>query len=84
MSAMSTPDQNEPLDPTAYKHHLLLLKSAHCARPVLHQGLSRFINALSLYQDGGRVAMTVSLGGIPEGVDSTEIQVKTASPERTT
>lgn len=76
--------QDTPLDAVAYKHQVLLLKSAHCARPVLHQGLNRFINALSLYQNGGRVSMTVYLAGIADGIDSTEIQVKTATPERIT
>ena len=75
--------QDTPLDVDAYKHQLLLLKSAHCARPVMHHGLNRFINALSLYQDGGRVSMTVYLTGITGGIDSTEIQVKPATPERT-
>lgn len=60
------------------------LARVHCARPVLHRGMNRFINALSLYQDGGRVSMTVYLAGITGGIDSTEIQVKTATPERTT
>lgn len=75
--------QDTPLDAEAYKHQVLLLKSAHCARPVLHLGLNRFINALSLYQNGGRVSMTVYLAGTADGIDSTEIQVKTATPERT-
>ena len=75
--------QDIPLDAAGYKHQVLLLKSAHCARPVMHQGLNRFINALSLYQDGGRVSMTVYLAGITGGIDSTEIQVKPATPERT-
>ncbi|SFD84297.1 hypothetical protein [Massilia yuzhufengensis] len=70
--------QDTPLDPTAYKHQLLLLKSAHCARPVLHQGLHRFINGLSLHQDGGRVSMTVYLAGSAAGIDSAEVQIKPA------
>jgi len=67
--------QAEPLDPQAFKHQLLLLKSAHCARPVLHEGRCHFINGLSLYQDGGRVSMTVYLAGINGGFDSSEIQI---------
>lgn len=76
--------QDTPLDPEAYKHQLLLLKSVHCARPVLYQDRNRFINGLSLYQDGGRVAMTVYLAGTKEGIDSTEIQIKPATQEGTT
>jgi len=76
MSAFDTSGNSTPLDPQAYAHQLLLLKSAHCARPVLHQGLNKFINSLSLYQDGGRVSMTVYLAGSKEGVDSKEIQIK--------
>lgn len=67
--------QAEPLDKQAYKHQWLLLKSAHCARPVLHQGRRQFINGLSLYQNGGRVSMTVWLAGIRDGFDSSEIQI---------
>ena len=39
--------QDEPNDPTAYKHHLLLLKSMHCARPVEHERLNQFISCLT-------------------------------------
>lgn len=76
--------QDAPLDPEAYKHQLLLLKSAHCARPVLHQDRNHFINGLSLYQNGGRVAMTVYLAGFKEGIDSSEIRIKPATQEGTT
>jgi hypothetical protein len=69
--------QDEPNDQVAYRHHLQLLKSAHCCRPVLHRGLHRFINSLTLHHDGGRVAMTVYLKGSPEAIDSSEIQIKT-------
>lgn len=69
-------DQVEPLDRNAYKHQALLLKSAHCARPVVHQGLHQFINGLTLYHDGGRVSMLVYLAGIKGGIDSNEIQIK--------
>lgn len=67
--------QVEPLDAVAYKHQWALLKSAHCARPVIHQGLRQYINGLSLYQNGGRVSMTVYLAGISGGFDSSEIQI---------
>jgi hypothetical protein len=74
-------NQAEPLDPQAYRHQWALLKSAHCARPVLHQGRRQFINGLSLYQDGGRVSMTVYLAGKRDGVDSSDVQIMTTSPE---
>lgn len=74
----------EPLDPGAYRHQLLLLKSAHCARPVLYQNRNRFINSLTLYQDGGRVSMTVYLAGSKEGIESTDVQIKPAAQEAST
>jgi hypothetical protein len=70
--------QVEPLDMQAYKHQWLLLKSAHCARPVIHQGRRQFINSLTLYQNGGRVSMTVYLAGIRDSFDSSEIQIMEA------
>lgn len=68
--------QDRPLDEDAYKHQLLLLKSAHCCRPVLRQGLKQFINGLTLYHAGGRLAMIVYLAGNSEGIDSSEIQIQ--------
>jgi hypothetical protein len=68
--------QDEPLDPQAYIHQVRLLKSAHCCRPVLYQGRSQFINGMTLYHDGGRVAMTVYLAGDAGGIDCREIQIK--------
>lgn len=79
MTASVSGDQNEPFDPDAYKHQLLLLKSAHCARPVLHRGLHQFINGLTLYQGaGGRIEMTVYLSGVTGGIDSTDVQIKSS------
>lgn|GEM_PF-1320248 len=69
-------NQDEPNDPTAYKHHLLLLKSMHCARPVVHEGLNQFISCLTANRDGGRISMTVYLAGKVGGFDSREIQIK--------
>lgn len=69
--------QDEPNDPNAYKHHLLLLKSMHCARPVVHEGLNQFISCLTANRDGGRISMTVYLAGKVGGFDSKEIQIKT-------
>jgi len=74
-------DQVEPLDPNAYKHHAQLLKSAHCCRPVVHQGRHQFINGLTMYHDGGRVAMLVYLAGFRDGIDSSEVQIKTTKQE---
>jgi hypothetical protein len=71
-------DQDEPLDPENFKHQLRLLKSAHCCRPVIHGGLNQFINSLTLYQNGGKVAMTVYLAGIAGGIDSADIKIKAA------
>jgi hypothetical protein len=72
-------NQDEPLDPDAYQHQVRLLKSAHCCRPVIHRGLHQFINGLTLYQDGGRVAMTVYLAGSAEAIDSAQIDIKPAT-----
>jgi hypothetical protein len=72
--------QDEPLDPETYKHHLLILKSAHCCRPVVHRGLNQFINGLTLHRNGGGNAMTVYLAGMKDGIDSKDIQIPPASP----
>jgi len=77
-------DQDEPHDMAAYQHQLLLLKSAHCCRPVIHRGLQQYINTLTLRHDGGRVAMLVYLNGIPEAIDSTDVQIKTTTKESNT
>lgn len=76
-------NQDEPNDPAAYREHLLLLKSMHCARPVLHQGLKQFITCLTANRDAGRISMTVYLAGKPDGFDSTEIEILTMNKERT-
>lgn len=76
--------QDTPLDAAAYRHQMLLLRSAHCARPVLHQKLNKFINSLTLYQNGGRVSMIVYLAGTAGGIDSTEIEIKPAAKETNT
>lgn len=70
--------QEELFDPELYKRHLLLLKSAHCCRPVLYRGLKRFIHTLTMSQDGGSLSMTVHLAGIKGGIDSAEIQIMAA------
>jgi hypothetical protein len=43
---------------------------------VLHQGLSQFIQCLSVNLSGCDFQMTVYLAGKTEGVDSAEIQIK--------
>jgi hypothetical protein len=74
-------DPNEPNDPDAYRHHLLLLKSMHCCRPVVHEGLNQFISCLTANRDGGRISMTVYLAGKPDPIDSSQIQIKHAAQE---
>jgi len=69
-------NQDEPLDHDAFQHHLLLLKSAHCCRPVIYRERHQFINTLTLFQDGGRLGMTVYLSGVAGGIDSAQIQIK--------
>ncbi|WP_314435480.1 hypothetical protein [Massilia timonae] len=76
-------NQDEPNDPAAYKEHLLLLKSMHCARPVIHKGLKQFITCLTANRDGGRISMTVYLAGIADGIDSSEIEVRPTNKEGT-
>lgn len=67
--------QEELFDPKLYKHHVLLLKSAHCCRPVLYRGLKQFIHTLTMSQDGGSLSMTVYLAGIKGGIDGAEVQI---------
>lgn len=75
MSVQATDEHSELSDPISYRHQALLLKSAHCCRPVLHAGRKQFIHTLTMYQDGGRLSMTVYLAGIKGGIDSAEIQI---------
>lgn len=70
--------EDKPLDAETYKHHLLLLKSMHCARPIVYQGLYQFIKCLTLNGSGGGIDMIVYLAGIKGGIDSSEIQIKFA------
>lgn len=76
-------NQDEPNDPAAYRAHLLLLKSMHCARPVLYQGKKQFITCLTANRDGGRISMLVYLAGKPGGIDSKEIEVQPTNKEGT-
>jgi hypothetical protein len=70
------PEQNEPLDEAAYRHHWALLKSMHCARPVLYRGLNQFISGLTITGTGTQPDMVVYLAGIRGGIDSSEIQIR--------
>jgi len=69
-------DQTTPLDFATCQHQLQIMQAWHCARPVLHQGLYRFINGMT----GNSVAssscrLILYLAGVPEPVDSAEVQV---------
>lgn len=73
--------QVEPLDSAAYRHQLLLLKSMHCTRPVLHQGRKQFIQCVTANLSGSDIGMTVYLAGIKGGIDSAEIQISGMPPK---
>jgi len=72
---------NEPNDVEAYRQHLLLLKSMHCCRPVVYEGLNQFITCLTANRNGGRISMTVYLAGKPGAIDSSQIQIQHAAQE---
>jgi len=74
-------NQDEPNDVEAYRHHLLLLKSMHCCRPVVYEGLNQFITCLTANRDGGHISMTVYLAGKPGAIDSSQIQIQHAAQE---
>jgi len=76
-------NQDEPNDPAGYRQHLLLLKSMHCCRPVLHEGLKHYISCLNANRDGGRISMTVYLAGKRESFDSSEIEILPMNNEGT-
>ena len=57
------------LDDDERKHQMKLLKSLHCAYPVLLDGKERFIQVLHARQAGGRIEMDVWLTGSSERVD---------------
>jgi hypothetical protein len=71
--------QDEVFDPETWRHQLLLLKSAHCCRQVIYEGKYQFIHGLSLNVTGSAPEMTVYLGGVKDGIDSREIQIKPAT-----
>lgn len=78
--ALPDAEQNEPFDEAAYHHQSALLKSLHCARPVLHRGLSQFISCLTINGTGTQPEMLVYLAGIRGAIDSAEIQIKPSPP----
>lgn len=82
MSGPVESGQDQPLDPEIYKHQLLLLKSLHCARPVLHQGRQQFVQCVTANLSGCDIGMTVYLAGSKDGIDSSEIQIMTEKGER--
>jgi hypothetical protein len=75
--------RDQPLDPQAYRHQLLLLKSLHCARPVLHDGLSKFIQCLTINQSGCDIGMLVYLTGHPTAIECSQIQIMAMSQPTT-
>jgi hypothetical protein len=75
-------NQDEPNDVEAYRHHLLLLKSMHCCRPVVYKGLNQFITCLTANRDGGSISMTVYLAGKPGAIDSSQIQIQHTQPNK--
>lgn len=76
-------NQDEPNDPAACREHLRLLKSMHCARPVVYQGKNHFITCLTANRDGGHISMIVYLAGRPDGIDSSEIEIRPTNKEGT-
>ena len=68
-------NQDEPFDPDLCRHQLLLLKSLHCGRPVLYQGLRHFISCVTVNRSGCDIDMLVYMAGKAGGVDSREVAV---------
>lgn len=67
--------RDEPFNLEVCRHQLLLLKSLHCARPVLYQGTHQFISCLTANQSGSDIDMIVYLAGKNGGVDSREVEI---------
>lgn len=68
MTAIAAP-AFEPLDADACKQHLALVKSMHCCRPVVINGLEQHIQVVHARQAGGRIEMDVWITGSAERVD---------------
>jgi len=67
--------QDEPFNAELCRHQLLLLKSLHCGRPVLYQGLRQFISCVTVNRSGCDIDMLVYLAGKAGGVDSREVAI---------
>lgn len=61
-SDITAPDF-EPLDEKEYMLQLKILKTLHCARPVLVDGKEEFIKVVHARQSGGRIEMEVWITG---------------------
>lgn len=77
MNAPLNSTEYGPLDEAVYRHQSLLLRSLHCARPVMLDGRQQYIHTISASQDGGHIEMTVYMAGDPTPISSTSIEVKT-------
>ncbi|MFC5551781.1 hypothetical protein [Massilia aerilata] len=76
-------NQDQPLNPSTFKHQALLLKSMHCCRPVLHNGLKHYIQGLTSNVSGCDITMLVYLTGKPDGIDSSLIEIMTTPQQAT-
>jgi hypothetical protein len=74
-------NQDEPLDPHSFKHQLLLLKSLHCAKPVVFEGRRQFIQCVTANQSGCDVEMLVYLAGRKDAIDSAQIEIMTTTQQ---
>lgn len=67
--------RDEPFHPEMCRHQLLLLKSLHCGRPVIHRGLRQFISCVTANRSGCDIDMIVYLAGKKGGVDGREVEI---------
>lgn len=71
-----TSASGELLDRDTYLHQARLLRALHGARPVMHDGHSKFIHTVTAQQAGGTIEMTVYLAGDPTPIDSAQIALQ--------
>ena len=64
-----------PLDQETYKLHALLLRSLHCARPVILDGRRAYIHTLTASLAGGRIEMTAYMTGDETPIDAARLVV---------
>ena len=76
MSPVIAAPEYAPLDQDEYKRQALLLRSLHCARPVLLDGRQQYIHTLTTSQAGGRIEMTAYLAGSPAPIDAARLVVE--------